>query len=126
MPRTHELPTPGEFPALVARQLDWSELDVLGHANNARYFTWFEEARMRYFQGVGIPVDDGLGWGPILAHTECNFLAPVTWPASLLLGARTRSVGRSSLKMEYAVFVEGDEGAQCVATGGRGGRPAPL
>ena len=72
---------------------------------------------MRYFQGVGVPVDDGLGWGPILAHTECSFLSPVTWPAALLLGARARSVGRSSITMEYAVFVERSEGPDCVAIG---------
>ena len=59
---------PDEFPIIVERNLDWSELDAFGHANNARYFTWFEEARMAYFTDVGVPTDVVSGWGPILAH----------------------------------------------------------
>ena len=99
-------PQLSEFKHQIDRNLDWSELDQLGHANNARYFTWFEEARMSYFQQVGIPVTDQLGWGPILAHTECNFLAPVTWPAHLVLCAKVASIGQSSLKMTYAVYIQ--------------------
>ena len=127
---SHRSPPPSstEFPWLLPRRLDWSELDVLGHANNARYFTWFEEARMHYFRSVNIPVDEGEGWGPILAHTDCSFLAPVTWPAILHLGGKVTSVGRSSLKMSYAVFIELDptdtprlnpkpEDLRCVAHG---------
>lgn len=98
-----------EFKHQIERTLDWSELDQLGHANNARYFTWFEEARMSYFQQVGIPVTDQLGWGPILAHTECNFLAPVTWPATLVLSAKVEHIGQSSFKMIYAVYLKPSE-----------------
>lgn len=116
---TSSPPRPEDFRSLLPRRLDWSELDTLGHANNARYFTWFEEARMHFFRAVGIPVDNADGWGPILAHTECSFLAPVTWPAELMLGARADSVGNSSFKMSYAVFVHDAERAEprCVAVG---------
>ena len=99
-------PSPELFTVFMDRRLDWSELDSLGHANNARYFTWFEEARMAYFISVGIPATGEEGWGPILAHTSCDFLAPVHWPAQLHLGARVTRIGSSSLTMEYAIFVE--------------------
>jgi len=120
MSQRSQAPAPHDFPSLLSRRLDWSELDVLGHANNARYFTWFEEARMHFFKSVGVPVTGEEGWGPILAHTDCQFLAPVEWPAQLQLGAQVESVGRSSFKMSYAVFVErGSDEAhlQCVAMG---------
>ena len=99
-------PTLMSFSIRMDRRLDWSELDQLGHVHNARYFTWFEEARMAYFQATGIPTVDGKGWGPILAHTECHFLAPVTWPAELILAAKVCHVGNSSLKMVYAAFLK--------------------
>lgn len=105
---------------LIERRLDWSELDQLGHANNARYFTWFEEARMAYFERVGIPTDGLRGWGPILAQTECQFRLPVPWPSHLLIGARVSRVGNSSLTMEYVTFRRDDahrETLTCVATG---------
>ena len=112
-------PTPpqlDQFSIRVERRLDWSELDVLGHANNARYFTWFEEARMAYFQAVGIPTVNGQDWGPILAHTDCHFLAPVTWPSNLILGARVVHVGNSSLKMNYGVFLKNSTSSSTFST----------
>ena len=114
---------PDQFSIIVERNLDWSELDALGHANNARYFTWFEEARMAYFIDIGIPTDGASGWGPILAHTACQFLAPVTWPAALSLCTRPIKLGRSSVTMEYAIFERSrsadaeEEHFQCVALG---------
>ena len=114
---------PDEFPVIVKRHLDWSELDAFGHANNARYFTWFEEARMAYFINVGVPTDVVSGWGPILAHTECQFLAPVIWPANLVLCTRPIKLGQSSMTMEYAVFKRdgdsesSDDVFSCVAMG---------
>ena len=118
-----KLPPPREsYTLLIERRLDWSELDSLGHANNARYFTWFEEARMAYFQRVGIPTSSHLGWGPILAHTDCHFLAPVTWPSVVSLGAKVTKLGNSSLTMQYAVYdeshhIERESKSRCVAHG---------
>lgn len=110
-----------DFSLIIERKLDWSELDALGHTNNARYFTWFEEARMAYCEQVGIPTSHGKGWGPILAHTDCHFLVPVTWPSTLLLGAKVSSLGNSSLKMQYGAFLKPEkdnEEPSCVAFGG--------
>jgi acyl-CoA thioester hydrolase len=86
----------------------WGDMDALRHVNNTRYFSWFESARIAYFDRVGaIPGGGkvvGLGEvGPILASTSCDFLRPVTYPASILAGARVIEIGKSSLRMEYAV-----------------------
>jgi acyl-CoA thioester hydrolase len=121
MSKRPSAPLLNSFSLCMERRLDWSELDTLGHANNARYFTWFEEARMAYFQATGIPTVNGKSWGPILAHTDCHFLAPVTWPAVLLLGAQVNRIGNSSLQMRYGVFIKHPDQNQtpptCVAHG---------
>ena len=114
------LPKDPTWSLIIERTLDWSELDQLGHANNARYFTWFEEARMAYFDRVGIPTNGLEGWGPILAQTECQFLAPVPWPSTLLIGAKVTRIGNSSLVMKYAAYRKDTGPTQelsCVATG---------
>ena len=41
--------------------------------------------------------------GPILATTTCDFLAPVVWPAEIVVGSRIAKVGNTSFVMEYAV-----------------------
>jgi acyl-CoA thioester hydrolase len=97
------------FPVTLDLPVQWGEMDALRHVNNARFFTWFESARIAYFDrlrgalpGSGATV--GLGEvGPILASTSCDFLRPVTYPATVLVGARVSELGNSSLRMEYAV-----------------------
>jgi acyl-CoA thioester hydrolase len=92
-----------EFP------VQWGEMDALRHVNNARYFTWFESARIAYFERLrstlpGAGPTPGLGEvGPILASTSCDFLRPVAFPAVVRVGAKVSELGNSSMRMEYAV-----------------------
>lgn len=89
----------------------------MGHVNNARYFTWFESARMELFQRVGLEIEGSPQLGPILAHTSCDFMAPVRFPAEVEAGTRISGFGRTSFTMEFAVGLAGDEG---LAARGRG------
>lgn len=91
------------FPVTVRLSVQWGDMDALGHVNNARYFTWFESARIAYFQKVGILSDKPSSLGPILRRTECDFLRPVKFPAELVVGARVTDVRNTSFIMEYAV-----------------------
>ncbi|MFT3765294.1 MAG: thioesterase family protein [Minicystis sp.] len=97
------------YPVTLDLPVQWGEMDALRHVNNARFFTWFESARIAYFDrlraaipGAGATV--GLGEiGPILASTSCDFLRPITYPAVIRVGARVTELGNSSMRMEYAV-----------------------
>ena len=65
------------FPVLVMFPVHWGEMDALGHVNNARYFTWFESARIALFGQIGVlATREATGIGPILATTTCDFLGP--------------------------------------------------
>lgn len=96
------------YPVRVRFPVHWAEMDAMGHVNNARYFTWFESARLALFRRVGIADRGGDGVGPILAHTSCDFLVPVTWPATIEVGTRITQVGRTSFTMEYVAWSLGD------------------
>ncbi len=96
-----------DFPITVRFPIHWGEMDAYGHVNNARYFTWFEAARIAYFSQVGL-VEPGMqlpqgGVGPILASTQADYLRPVVFPAEVVVGARVSRIGNSSIAMEYAV-----------------------
>jgi len=47
------------FPVVVALPVQWGDMDALSHVNNARYFTWFEGARIALFRRVGLLAGDG-------------------------------------------------------------------
>jgi acyl-CoA thioester hydrolase len=94
------------YPVTVRFPMHWGELDALGHANNTRYFVWFESARIETFQRIGVTADRPTNQGPILATTSCDFLRPLRWPADLVVGARIPRIGRTSFTMEYAVALQ--------------------
>ncbi len=83
----------------------WGDMDALRHVNNARYFTWFEAARIAYFERLrALPGTAGLGEvGPILASTSCDYLRPVVYPGAVCVGVKVTEIGTSSLRMEYGV-----------------------
>lgn len=97
-----------DFPITVRFPIQWSDMDAFGHVNNARYFTWFEAARIAYMTRVGLVgpemrKPEGKGVGPIVAATNAEYLRPVVYPAELVVGARITRIGTTSFTMEYAV-----------------------
>lgn len=91
------------FSVTRAFPMHWGEMDALGHANNARYFTWFETARIAYFDAVCLNSHTPGALGPILATTTCNFKKSIVYPVDLVVGARVTRLGNTSFTMEYAV-----------------------
>jgi acyl-CoA thioester hydrolase len=92
------------FPVSVTIPVQWGDMDALGHVNNTRYLAWFESARIALFQRVGVATTGaGLGVGPILATTTCDFVVPVVWPATVVASTRVAKVGETSVTMEYEV-----------------------
>lgn len=109
-----------DFPVVVRFPVHWAEVDAMGHVNNARYFTWFESARMELFRRVGLEIEGAPELGPILAHTSCDFLAPVRFPAEIEAGTRIAGFGRTSFTMDFAVAQVVEGGASEPAARGRG------
>lgn len=97
-----------DYPVVVRFPVHWGELDALGHVNNGRYFTWFESARMELFRRVGLEFAGTPAAGPILAHTRCDFLAPVRFPAEILAGTRIGGLGNTSFTMEFGIALAGE------------------
>jgi acyl-CoA thioester hydrolase len=95
------------YPVQLEVPIAWGDLDAFGHVNNTVFFRWFESARMAYFERIGIPVERPEGKGAILATTTCDFLAEVTYPATVTVGARVSNIGNTSFVMEYGVAREG-------------------
>lgn len=85
----------------------WGDVDRLGHINNAKYFTYDEQARIEYF--VARRAEAGIGGGPsfILAHIACDFIEQLHHPARMDYAIRVTRIGRSSLRTEGAIFVGG-------------------
>lgn len=106
-----------DYPCTLCFPIHWSEMDAFGHANNARFFVWFESARIQYLTRIGLVSPGHSGVGPILAATNADYLQPVVFPSNLISGARVSRIGRSSITMEFAV-ADADKGTMYARGGG--------
>lgn len=121
------------FPVVIRIVVAWSDMDALGHVNNAVYFRYFEAARIAYLERLdALALLGATGLGPILASTHCRFRAPLTYPDTVAVGARTTDVGEDRITMEYAAAstrlgrVAAEGGAVVVTYDYRQNRKAPL
>ena len=106
----------------------WGDMDALGHVNNARYFTYAEQARIEWLDSV-FPDgwDDG---GPILASIGAQFKRPMHHPATVEVRVQGGEPGRTSMPQTYEMRVDGETvcvvEAVLVWVSRETGRPTPL
>ncbi len=91
----------------IRHRVRWSECDPFGHANHRAYFEWFEEARNRYLEAIGLPALSAGTPGPVMAETGIRYRRPLVYGDEVLVTARTVRLGRTSFEMEYAVWHQG-------------------
>ncbi|MBL0308457.1 MAG: acyl-CoA thioesterase [Bacteroidetes bacterium] len=96
-------------------EMRWSDMDELGHVNNAVYLTYFEQARIHYFQ-------ESCEWnwketGVILANAHIDFLRPVVYPNRTFIYLRTGKIGTKSFELNYLMTTE-MKGREKLATTG--------
>jgi acyl-CoA thioester hydrolase len=93
-------------------QVRFRDCDLFGHANNAVYFTYMEEARWAYWREIS---GDTHGRLPlILARTECDFIRPLQPGERIEIWLGVTRIGRTSLSMDCEML---DERSQPVARG---------
>jgi acyl-CoA thioester hydrolase len=75
--------------------------------NHRAYFEWFEEARDRYLEAVGLAALAPTTPGPVIAETGIRYHRPLAYADEILVSARTVRLGRTSFEMEYAAWRNG-------------------
>ena len=108
----------GKFKHNMRPEIRFVDIDAFGHVNNAHYLTYFEQARVKYF-------DDIVGWkydwskqGIILARAEINFVIPVLFRDEVLIWTRCSRFGNKSFDMEYRL-VKTENGNEVLLADGK-------
>lgn len=86
-------------------EIRYGDLDPQGHLNNARYLTYFEQARIYYFAQLGL-FNIGQSFmdiGVIMADVHLTYHAPVHFGTPINIGVRTSRLGNKSMTVEQAV-----------------------
>lgn len=99
----------------ICLSVRWGDMDALGHVNNAVYLTYFDQARISWWQQHRMFMPN-MNTGPIIAAAECKYLKPITAPANLLINVYVGTGRRSSYTVYYEIF-DNDHNDVMYATG---------
>ncbi|MBP6334150.1 MAG: acyl-CoA thioesterase [Bacteroidia bacterium] len=91
-------------------EIRFSDIDAFHHVNNATYLTYYEQARIAYFNEI-------VGWeydwsktGVILAKAVVEFRVPVDFKDDIIIYTRCCRIGTKSFDLQYRMMkVSGEE-----------------
>ncbi len=126
------MPETGGFPRAYAIEVRWRDLDAMGHVNNAVFFTYLEEARVRWVRDFFAACPDLPRPGFIVASARLDYERPVLLHDTVEVRMRVLWLGTSSFAIGYEVFsraqsavVARAETVQCTYDYGAQ-RPVPI
>jgi acyl-CoA thioester hydrolase len=86
----------------------WMDNDAYGHVNNVVYYSWFDTVvNAHLIEHGALDVQRGETIGLVI-ETQCNYFSPVEFPQTVEAGLRVAHVGRSSVRYEVGLFVQGE------------------
>lgn len=82
--------------------LRFADMDADNHINNAEFYRFMEEARMRWVNTLGLPMvpPDPV---PVLAANGCSFRAPLMYPGTVKVEIYLGRMGNASLRTHYVL-----------------------
>ncbi len=98
------------YPLVMRQDVIWRDMDAFAHVNNAVYFRYFEDIRMKFFVETGIiRRKDETQLGPILGSTRCDFRSPLEFPDRIQVATAVEDIQAKRFTMKYVVWSEGQE-----------------
>lgn len=93
----------------------FSDIDAVGHVNNAIYLTYFEVARFNYWREI-------IGWnlqenGVVVGRSEVNYLKPITLDDEIFCYLRVSRIGNSSFDVMHLLVKTTPDGEEICTTG---------
>ena len=94
----------------------FADFDMMGHVNNAVYFTYMEIARTKYWANA-------IKWdwkktGVIIAKASLDYIKPILIDDKIHMYVRTSRIGNSSFDLEY-LLVKIKDGKEVVCSKGK-------
>ena len=82
--------------------VQFRDIDVMGHVNNATYFQYMETARVELARSLG-QVRDGFRAGFIVASARCEFKKPIRDERRIAVSVWVSRIGDRSWDLDYSI-----------------------
>lgn len=99
-----------EYNHSIKEVVRFHEVDLLGVCNNAVYFNYFEDARIKYLQDLKTKYElkellEGNSFF-IMAHNNCDYLEPAFLDDELTIFTKIDYIKSSSFGLKHLVYKE--------------------
>ena len=102
--------TPADWPYAHVDKVRFGDLDAMRHVNNVAFLSFFEDARIQYISElIGNDPTTRRGFGFIFAECRINYRAPAFFAEEIRTCIRPGDIGRSSARLEFAMFAVGED-----------------
>lgn len=97
-------------------EVQFGDVDMMGHVNHAQYFTYFETARTNYYLRLAgaKPPFDARQLDLIVARASCDYKRGLRWGERIEVVVWPSRIGDSSFTFAYAIL---DAAGAIVAAG---------
>jgi acyl-CoA thioester hydrolase len=95
-----------DYPASTTFRVEYSETDGQGRVFYANYLLFFDRGRVAYWVRAGLSEEEikRLEHDTVIADVHCTYHAPASFYDVVSVHTRIARIGRSSLRMEFAVI----------------------
>ncbi len=85
-------------------EMRFADLDMMGHVNNAIYFTYMEIGRTKYWKHA-------INWdwhttGVVIGQASIDYITPIFLADKVSMYVRTSRIGTTSFDLEYLIVKE--------------------
>ena len=95
-----------DYPASTTFRVEYGETDGQGRVFYANYLPYFDRGRVAYWVRAGLSEEEvrGIEHDTVIAEVHCTYRAPAGFYDVVSVHTRIVRLGRSSLRMEFAVM----------------------
>jgi acyl-CoA thioester hydrolase len=97
------------YRSIIHFPVRFSDLDAMGHVNNVRFLTYFEEGRVAWFRDCMGLAPESFAYPVVVGRMEIDYLAPISFGSELSLGTRCSHIGGKSMILEGELAVDTPE-----------------
>ena len=94
-------------------EIRFSDIDAMGHVNNAVYFSYFEQARISYFRQLVGGQWNWKQYGVLVARNEIDYKLPILLQDRITIHIDVESMGIKSFTLNYRI--ERADGILCAS-----------
>jgi acyl-CoA thioester hydrolase len=100
-----------DYPASTTFRVEYAETDGQGRVFYANYLLFFDRGRVAYWTRAGLSEEEvkRIEHDTVIAEVHCMYRAPAGFYDVVSVYTRIARIGRSSLRMEFAVINDSTE-----------------